>query len=192
MVRMAKGFLKQRGLTRDILLRLADVGLFTIAATSPYFLYRLAQKYFAKVTDDAAKKIARRLREMERKKLVEIKELPNGEARVVIAHRGKTLVRQYRLEEMKLKKPARWDRKWRLVIYDIPDYHRRASDAFRERLRSMGLFRLQKSVWISPYECLEEIEFLCAVFEIDIDACVCYLRLEAIPREKEIKEFFRL
>jgi DNA-binding transcriptional regulator PaaX len=190
---MARGFVRKNNLTKETLLKIAAIGALTLAvSTSPYFLHRLVNAYFKDKTGKARRARAKKLREMEKHKLINFKELGNGTVRIELSHKGKNLVRQYNLENMKLQKPKHWDGQWRIVIYDIPTHQKRASNAFRQKLRQLGLFPIQRSVWVSPYECLSEIEFLATVFDIDIDRCVCYFLAKNIPREKEIKEFFSL
>ena len=135
---------------------------------------------------------ARKLHELEKKKLIAFQELGGGKVRIELTDRGNKLIRLYDLENMKLKIPPRWDGTWRMVIYDIPTHQKKASDALREKIKELGLYQLQRSVWISPYECLGEIEFLCSIFDIDINTCVHYLKIKEIPREKEIRDFFHL
>ncbi|MDI6883483.1 MAG: PaaX family transcriptional regulator C-terminal domain-containing protein [Patescibacteria group bacterium] len=55
------------------------------------------------------------------------------------------------------KKPSKWDGKWYLVIFDIPEYLKYKRDLLRERLKQLGFGRLQQSVWFSPYNYLEVI-----------------------------------
>lgn len=189
---MARGFLKSKSFTKDTLLTLATIGVVAIAATSPYFLHRLAKAYFKDKTKKIIAARSRKLRELEKRKLIAFKELGGGTVQIELTHRGKHLVRLYTLEEMRLKKPPQWDGYWRVMIYDIPSSQRIASNAFREKLRDLGLFRLQRSVWVSPYECLGEIEFLATVFEINIDHCICYFKTKEVPHEKELRKFFDL
>lgn len=151
-----------------------------------------AKGFFGEKIEGAIRARAKKLREMEKRKLIEFKELGGGTVRIEIAHRGKKLVRIYELEEIAIKKPRRWDGQWRIIFYDIPAGQKRASNAFREKLKQLGLFLLQQSVWVSPYECTAEIEFLATVFEINIDNCICYLLAKNIPREKEVRKFFGL
>lgn len=190
---MARGFIKTKGFTKETVLKIAAIGVLTIvAATSPYFLHRIVEAYFNDRTKKAARARARKLRELEKYKLISFKELGNGTVRIELTHQGKQLVRQYNLEDMRLKKPKNWDRQWRILIYDIPIHQKQASNAFREKLRDLGLFPIQKSVWVSPYECLAEIEFLATVFDIDVDRCICCLTAKDVPRRKEITKFFGL
>ena len=190
---MARGFIKSGGLTKDTLLKIAAFGAITIVvATSPYFLHQVAKRFFGEKIEKAMRARARKLREMEKKKLIEFKELGNGTVRIELAHRGKKLLRIYNLEEIAIKKPKRWDGQWRILIYDIPTRQKQASNAFREKLKQLGLFPLQRSVWVSPYECMAEIEFLTTVFEIDINNCICYFIAKNIPHEKEVRDSFNL
>ena len=55
----------------------------------------------------------------------------------------------------------RWDKTWRLVIFDISEKHRQWRDRLRHQLVNIGFGRLQKSIYISPYPLEEDIvEFL--------------------------------
>lgn len=65
---------------------------------------------------------------------------------------GKVLVKLTELGEDALgfvddRKP--WDKKWRIVIYDIPENKRGIRDLFRRRLKEWGFKLWQKSTWIT-------------------------------------------
>ena len=51
----------------------------------------------------------------------------------------------------------RWDGKWRLVVYDVPETLRVLRDRIRAKLCSLGFARLSASVWISPHDLRSEI-----------------------------------
>lgn len=57
-----------------------------------------------------------------------------------------------------LKDNTKWDQKWRLVMFDIPETERSNRDRLRRALTSIGLGILQASVWISPSDIKEEID----------------------------------
>mgnify|MGYP001614296357 FL=1 len=185
---MARGYKKSDNLTKDILLTLAQVGIFAVACTSPYTGMAIIKYYFKKHQRERA----RRLKELEKRKLINFEYLPGDEVRVTLTHRGKKLVRQYKLDEIKLQKPKVWDKKWRLIIYDIPIGQKNAARAMRVKLKDMGLYQLQKSVWVSPYECIAELEFICSVFELDMNQYIYYIKTAEIPKTQEIKKFFEL
>ncbi len=180
-------------ITKDTLLKVAAIGLITVAAaTSPFVLRAIIKGYFKEKSKEMAKKRARALAELRKRKLLEWKEMPDGSLKITLSQFGEKRVRQYKLEEIKLKVPKKWDKEWRIIMYDIPSRQRKASDAFRRKIKEMGLYQLQKSIWVSPYECIEELEFLCSVFDLDIDRYLFYLKVPAIPKEKEVRKFFNL
>ena len=55
------------------------------------------------------------------------------------------------LSKARIKKPVKWDGKWRLVIFDIPEDARGKRDQLRYLLKQNGFDKLQASVFISPY-----------------------------------------
>ena len=54
----------------------------------------------------------------------------------------------------------RWDHLWRLVAFDVPETKKYLRDAFRQDLINYGFFPLQKSIYITPFACEEEIREL--------------------------------
>lgn len=52
-----------------------------------------------------------------------------------------------------------WDKKWRLVIYDIPEKKKSARDCLRKYLIDLGFGRVQDSCWVSPYDFSSEVYF---------------------------------
>ncbi|TRZ64211.1 MAG: hypothetical protein D4Q79_02130 [Spirochaetia bacterium] len=180
-------------LTKDTILKIALGGAFVLVSiTSPYFLNQVAKNYFKEKDRKAIYARTRKLKELEKKKIVSFKELKNGKIKIELTHKGKLFAREYNLDNLKLNKPKTWDKKWRVIIYDIPDYHKKARDAFRFKIKQLGLCPLQKSVWVSPYDCLPEIEFLCAVFDIDMNSHVYQITTTKIPKEREIRKWFDL
>ncbi len=59
-----------------------------------------------------------------------------------------------------LDKKRRTDKKWQMVIYDIPESKRGIRDEFRNELKILGYKELQKSIWVCPYDILKETEEL--------------------------------
>jgi len=57
-----------------------------------------------------------------------------------------------------LRIPNRWDKRWRLVIFEIPETHRATRDRLRRALSDLRMGILQPSVWISPVDIKEKIE----------------------------------
>ena len=49
----------------------------------------------------------------------------------------------------------KWDGKWRLVFWDIPETRKSVRDLLRNKLKQLGFVRWQKSVWASKKNCVE-------------------------------------
>ena len=49
---------------------------------------------------------------------------------------GEKLLREWQMSDYKIKKPRKWDKKWRVIIFDIPERKRVARDKVREILSS--------------------------------------------------------
>ena len=45
-----------------------------------------------------------------------------------------------------------WDKRWRLVIFDIVEIDKSTRELLRDKLRQLGLGMLQESVWITPHD----------------------------------------
>lgn len=85
----------------------------------------------------------------------------------------------------------RWDGKWRVVIFDIPQelHYRRVR--FGRKLKSLGFYMLQKSVFVFPYQCEDELGSICGKLEIN-DYVDVITANDIGFKESEIKKFFNL
>lgn len=185
---------KYKGIAKEILLYLATAGGILITATSPYFLLNIAKgiirdrKYIKKKLDE--RKIAKILERLKRNRLIILSE-ENGKFKVELTEKGKRKVKEIQFRNMKIEKPESWDGKYRLVIFDIPEKHKkRARDALREKLKELGFYPLQKSVWVCPYPCEKEIQFLVELF--DIYPYVNIILAENIYNDLKLRKHFKL
>lgn len=120
-------------------------------------------------------------------KIVEVFE-ENGISTVRLTEKGKTRLIKINMEEMIINKPAKWDGKWRLIIYDVKKGKRSLGEIFRRFLRKLEFLKLQKSVYLTPYPCKDEIEFLRQYYNLGKE--VLYIEAEKLENEKVIKGFF--
>lgn len=104
--------------------------------------------------------LRRALRGLYENRLVALQNSRDGAKKMILREAGRKRVLEYKLGEMKIKKPKKWDEKWRAVLFDIPKDQKKARDAIRFHLKHLGFFRYQKSVFIHPYPCADEIDFL--------------------------------
>ena len=143
---------------KDILLVLATSGLICLAATSPYFGVNLIRgisrwkKYKPRKLTDAFKRLQKR-------GCIEIEVIRN-QIYIRLTKEGRKLAGWMQIDALKIKRPKKWDGNWRLVIFDISQMKKSHREALRGKLKQLGFYPLQKSVWIHPFECRDEIELL--------------------------------
>jgi len=156
--------------SKEILELLGKGLLIAICLTSPVGGARIIQnfslKLFSKVWEKySAKRLKQSIRRMVNRSLLEIKQ--DGEnTLVVVSEKGKKLLLKYDFQKMQLLRPKTWDGKWRVVIFDVNETKRSFRDALRRKIKSLGLYQLQKSVFVTPYPCQKEIAFLRQYFGI--------------------------
>ncbi len=85
---------------------------------------------------------------------------------------------------------ARWDGKWRLVAFDIPEDIREARDALRFVLKKAGFLLLQQSIWVHPCDC-EELRHLLAA-DARLSGRVIYARVDEQSDEERLLKHFGL
>lgn len=83
----------------------------------------------------------------------------NGEVYLRLTTQGhKKITRDFPLLVLQRKQ---WDRKWRVVMFDIAEKEKRLRDNFRLKLKELGFGMLQESVFITPHDVLSDfMEFV--------------------------------
>lgn len=83
-----------------------------------------------------------------------------------------------------------WDKKWHIVMFDIPESHKAARDSFRRTLLRLGYRTVQKSVYVCPYDYSKEIHDLAKLHDVDID--IFTAEVSKISREQELRKLFKI
>ena len=154
-------------LARDILLGIAGVGgVLLIAVAAPGAL-QLLKPFLHKYKKRAQQVsyIQQRFKDLADKGLITIGE-QGDKTKITLTKLGRKKVLEYQVDDMELDIPLKWDSKWRVVIFDIPESRKTHRDVFRRKLINLGFERIQGSVWRHKYPCQKEIEFLSHLYEI--------------------------
>jgi len=104
--------------------------------------------------------------------------------------KGKTVLAHYEFKNFTLQKPRHWDKKYRIIIFDIKETRRPTRDMLRTWLIRLGFIQLQRSVWVYPYECQEVVTLLKAHMHIGKD--VLYITADSIENDRWLREAFTL
>lgn len=129
----------------------------------------------------------RSVKYLNNKKLIYLKEV-NNVTTIFLTEKGKKRAIKHSLENLEIKKPKKWDKKWRIVVFDIPDKFKVSRNCFKKKLDELGFFMIQKSVYLHPYECFDEIEFIRTLYGIRV--FVKYVLAEDIEEVRQIIKKF--
>jgi DNA-binding transcriptional regulator PaaX len=78
--------------------------------------------------------------------------LPGGEFAALKALVRKEFVERERALPDATRKEPRWDGKWRLILFDIPESKRATRDYLRSVLKRAGCHEFQRSMWMYPHK----------------------------------------
>ena len=92
------------------------------------------------------------------------------------------------LDDLEIKRPQKWDSKWRVVIFDVPEKLHRNRDIFRDKIKKIGFVQIQKSVYAHPFDCTKEITILSET--LDIKRFATIMISEIIQGEETIIQHF--
>lgn len=162
---------KQYGkVAKGILKVLAMAGVVAIAATSPPLARFLWETFFKDKTQqkkaEEFRRFSRALAYLRKSRLLILKENSDGALTVELSENGKRKIKEFQVEDLQIKRYAKWDGIWRIVIFDIPKKKSHERETFRGKLKELGFFQLQESVWAFPYPCQQEVEFIVELFGV--------------------------
>ena len=103
---------------------------------------------------------------------------------------GKRLLDIWICNDFKFEKQKKWDEKWRMIIFDIPENKRRARRQVCRIFQKSGFVRLQDSVWVYPYDCEDVITLLKTSLYIGKD--LLYVIVDELENDKHLREHFGL
>jgi DNA-binding transcriptional regulator PaaX len=178
--------------TKFVLLGIAGAGVMLGGAVIPGVLKLISE--FERLNSFEQKhseeKIKNAFYALKRRKFIKIIKFKNGKIRVRITAKGKKRLREFQASAIYIHKPAVWDKKWRVLIFDIPTKLNSARAALRHKIKSLGFYQFQGSVWFYPYSCEDEVLTVAELF--GVSEYVEIIVAESILHEKELKKFFKL
>ena len=136
------------------------------------------------------KQISSAVDSIKRQKLIEYVADQNGKTIVKITKKGEIRLRAFAIDLIEIKKPKKWDGKWRLAMFDIPMRFTKGREALRYHLKDLNFVQFQKSAWIYPYPCEDEIIFIADFF--GIGKYVEVLTVENVLRDEKLRKHFHL
>lgn len=175
---------RKKNLQKIILESVAAAGVLSIALVAPNVIKALGktgiipnrrQKEY--IGSSASKLVKRGL-------------LVFDDGRYKLTSKGENVLKRFEFADFKLKHPSRWDSKWRVIIFDIPEKKKKARNQIRYLLMRAGLKRLQDSVWVYPYDCEDILTLLKT--ELGVGKDTLYLIVEELENDRYLREEFSL
>ena len=155
---------RRSALQKKILL-LLSAGLAIGLTRNPNQYFRIVQEVGKEWKKIERNSLNRAIRSLYESKLVSTKDNCDGTLTLVLSKEGKQLALTYNLDNITIKTPAEWDRKWRIVMFDVPEKTKRVREALRMHFKNMGFYEFQKSVFVHPYSCAKEIEYIMEFYQ---------------------------
>lgn len=176
-------------IAKDILIALAASGVIAVAATSPFFFVNLLRALKRKKSYQRGSAYSAFYR-LKKEGCFHIKK-KNHQVYISLTEKGRRKAGRFQINHLTIKKPKRWDNRWRIILFDVEEKHRSKREALRGFLKRFNLYQIQKSVWIHPFDCRDEINLLRDFFGLSYRE----LRLivsDDIGDDEEIRKYFNL
>ncbi len=119
----------------------------------------------------------------------EVRRNSRGQLELTVSGRRALSLAQARASAPASRK-RRWDKQYRLVMFDIPQRRKSTRDRLRMLMKDFGFLRLQNSVWVSPYDCEDLIALVKADLRVGTD--ILYAVVRQIENDALIKRHFKL
>lgn len=130
------------------------------------------------------------LRHLQNRGQVKFRYVGDGRFHIAITQQGRKTVQQLEIHNLQIPKPPKWDKIWRVVIFDVPNTKSKQRLAFSQHLKTIGFQMAQKSVWIYPHPCHQEIMILRKFY--DIESFVTYLETRMVEDDVMWRDRFDL
>jgi hypothetical protein len=183
---------KKATAAKFILMALALGGIVFVGALAPA-IFSATEGFRKSGRSYPKKKIQNATSTLKYRKLIEIVEDRDGKIRARLTNKGEKRVREFLFENLEIERPKKWDKKWRVLIFDIPTkpaIYNHARNALRDKIKELGFCQLQKSVWAYPYECEDEILLLAEIYQVQ--RFIEILTVDKLLHEQKLKQNFKL
>ncbi len=184
----------KKEITKIILKGLLISGGIAIASTSPFFATRLIPalikyaRYKKRQKEFEKKKFYNAFYKLKKKGLINF-DYRGKQVYISLTPEGRQWAGKYQIDDLEIKKPRRWDKKWRVLIFDIKEKQKGKREALRGKLKELKFYQIQKSVWVCPYKFKKEIEILRSFFGLTKNEMIT-IEASNIENDQKIKTFF--
>jgi len=169
---------------------LLEAGVCLGLSRNPRQYFRVLKWAHKEWKDINRRAVHKAIRDLYKSKMLSLREFSDETVELILTNEGREQALCYKLDEIGIPRMSKWDKKWRVVLFDIPEKNRKARDAFRFHLKKLNFFEYQKSVFVHPYDCLNEINFLIEFHNVRPDTR--FIIADSLDNEFHLKQHFKL
>lgn len=147
-------------------------------------------KSFAKIWESYPDQVSKEIRNLKKTNLIKKISKTKDGYNIELTEEGKQKALEYYFIRELTIKDKKWDGKWRMLIFDIPEVMRNARNALRWKIKKLGFYELQKSVFVIPYECKKEIDLVINYFGLQRYVHYGVLEIAGEEINKKLKKTF--
>src|SRR3989344_929374 len=186
MEQRAKKRAKKQNIKKAVLTTIGAAGVIAMALAAPNTvqLLKYAHAMRSRYRSRAQRAIDRLIKQGY------VQRTGNKKSQFELTSRGEALLTRLTLGEARYKPPERWDGKWRIVIFDIPEVRHLSRDHLRNFLQRIGFLMLQASVWVYPHDCEDLVMLLKTDYSLGKE--VIYIIAEDIEGDWFLRKHFGL
>lgn len=165
-------------------------GLSLSLTRNPKKQFRILGEIHDELSNFDERYLKRSIRALYESKVIDYRENKDGTGTLILSDRGKKKAITCDIYNIEIKKPKKWDGKWRFVMFDIPERKRGLRRILGGHLKVLGFFEFQKSVFAYPYDCSDEVNYIIENYEVR--EFVRFITAESVDNELHLKHYFDL
>lgn len=170
----------------DVLCSIFDNFSDAISAFGSHKPYKVSAEAYFESQNYARSDIRQQLYYLKKRKLIK-NVLKENEHYFELTNKGRKALIWEMIGKRRDKK-MRWDKNFRIVMFDVPEDKKKIRDMLRRKLESIGFLQMQKSVFIYPFDCKEDVDCVC--YYLGTSKYINYLVVKITEGEEEIIEKF--
>ncbi len=163
----------------------------TIALSNKQTSYKMTKTLIKEIfnLDKKPKNLSQYFWKLRKQKIIKIEKIGNDH-KIVLTENGKKIFLRFNYENLNIKQSKIWDRNFRMIIFDIPESKRTARNSLRDKLKDMDFVKFNDSVWVYPYPCQKEIDFIANYW--GIGKYVQFALVKDLTKREELEKYFNL
>jgi DNA-binding transcriptional regulator PaaX len=123
-------------------------------------------KWYTGETRQERYRIRKIFNELGKLELINFLDNETENKKIILSDAGKKFCKGFEIDNIQIPKMVRWDKKWRIVFFTIPENLKKRRNKFIKILQRTEFFPIQGGAWIHPFDCKNEIELLIEALEV--------------------------